>query len=93
VDDQICRIGAQVFHSHHFLTTNPVQAQKNAQAYSLSNNKKQISKMRSRIMDPDISDDEIQDQLEGLALVMVQQLQERLNHTSNDPSPTNDNDE
>jgi hypothetical protein len=53
------------------LTANPQKAQYNAQAYSLSNNKKQIKKMLS---DSTVSDDDIQDSLEGLALTMVQQL-------------------
>jgi hypothetical protein len=71
VDEQICRIGAQVYHSHQFLTNNPQKAQYNAQAYSLSNIKKQIKKLLS---DPTTPDDDIQDKLEGLAVAMVQQL-------------------
>jgi hypothetical protein len=76
VDDQICRIGAQIYHTNQFSLINPKKAKDNAQAYSLTNNKKQIKKMRANLTDPNITDEEIQDHLETLAHAMVQQLQD-----------------
>jgi hypothetical protein len=82
VDKQICRIGAQVYHSHQFMLKQPIKAQDNAQAYSISNNKTQINNTQAQLTDADT--EEIREHLECMACSLVQQI----NHSDVTYPPT-----
>ena len=43
IDEDVCRIGAQVFASYQFLLKHPKKAESNAKAYALANNKAKIA--------------------------------------------------
>ena len=43
VDEDVCRIGAQVYSAHQFLSKYPDKAKKNARAFAIANNKTKIS--------------------------------------------------
>ena len=66
VDEDVCRIGAQVYSSHQFLLNHPDKAKKNAKAYAIANNKAKISVACGHYPD-DTSWDEIQEHLLSIA--------------------------
>ena len=47
VDEDICRIGAQVYHSTQFIKNNPKKADNNAKAFMTANNKNEINAVES----------------------------------------------
>ena len=66
VDEDVCRIGAQVYSSHQFLLNHPDKAKKNAKAFTIANNKAKINVARSHYPD-DTSWEHIQDHLLSIA--------------------------
>jgi hypothetical protein len=87
VDEQICRIGAQIYHANQFFLNKPTKAKENAQSYSLINSQHQIKMAKADR--PDASDDEIQDQLERIALSMVQHIQHNSSTTISNETAMN----
>jgi hypothetical protein len=66
VDEDVCKIGAQVFSVNNFITKHGEKATKNSKAYAIANNKHKIATAR-RHYGPDTDLDDIQDDLLNLA--------------------------
>jgi hypothetical protein len=85
IDSQICQIGAQVFHSYQFMNLQPIKAQENAQAYSISNNKTQINNTKTQLTKA--NNEEIWDHLESMACSCIK----RINNRAHNPTYNNNN--
>ena len=80
IDEDVCRIGAQTFHSHQFWVNYADKAKKNATAYSMANNRNQVKNTR-QVM-PDASSEEINEHLESVAHSMMNQFPETIQEES-----------
>jgi hypothetical protein len=69
INQDVCKVGAQVYHVCQFIKDNKEKAIKNAKAYSLANNKNKISKMKT--LSPNKSIDKIQEDLFQLTYTLI----------------------
>ena len=71
-DEDVCRIGAQVHHAMKFTAQEPEQAEKNASAFSLANNKHTINMVRT---DAQLDEEEVV-KMEQMAMNLIDPKQE-----------------
>jgi hypothetical protein len=69
IDQDVCKVGAQVYHVCQFIKDNKEKATKNAKAYSLANNKNKIAKMQ--LLSPNKPIEDIQEELSQIAYTFI----------------------
>jgi hypothetical protein len=78
IDEDICRVGAQSYHSHQFWLNYSEKAKKNATAYSMANNRNQVKNTQLR----DATDEEYTLHMEQIAHTMVNNFTPWQTHAS-----------